>query len=197
MSKIDWQQSHQPGPRNDIHDVKGILAGHAQSQSPATGTSLFVFPEGSVGAVDVRGGAPGSRETEALAPGHVTDRLDGIFLSGGSAHGLATGSSLTEQLRDQNTGIKLRPNVPPVPIVAGAVIYDLTPDHTDHNLKQLYEDLADQAWRHLGQHVTGPRDGAGAGARDALGKGGMATASYCLDDIQVGAIMIANPVAQN
>lgn len=196
MSNIDWKQPHQPGPRNDIHDVEGILTGHAQSQSPHSGASLFVFPEGSIGAVDVRGGAPGSRETEALAPGHVTERLDGLFLSGGSAHGLAAGSMLTQYLLNQDIGIKLRPHVPPVPIVAGAVIYDLTPEHLGHDLKQIYEGLAQEACGKLGTNKAQHRDGAGAGARDALGKGGLANASYRLDDIHVGVLVVANPVGQ-
>ena len=185
------------GHRDDIHDITGILSGHAARHNPDTGVSIVIFPDNCVGSVDVRGGAPGSREIDALQPGHVVDDIHGLFFTGGSAHGLAAGSVVSEYLYNQGQGVRIKTNVPVVPIVAGAVIYDLQPAHNNLALKSCYETLAQEAISQLGTSKPMPRHGAGAGARDgsAVG-GGLSCASRQCEDIVVASMMVANPVGR-
>src|SRR4051812_6118738 len=77
-----------PGPRNLITDVPGLLVGQAEDREAITGTTVLIAEQPAVAAVDVRGGAPGTRETELLDPAALIERVDSIVLSGGSAFGL-------------------------------------------------------------------------------------------------------------
>ena len=80
-----------PGPRNLITDVDGLLVGNAEDPRLRSGVSVVLGEPASVASVDVRGGAPGTRETDLLDPSCTVDRVDAICLSGGSAYGLVAG----------------------------------------------------------------------------------------------------------
>lgn len=106
-----------------IADVPGVLAGHAQDDAALTGCTVILAPEGAVGAVDVRGGAPGTRETDLLSPMATVEVVHAVALCGGSAFGLAAATGVVQWLAER--GIGFPTGVRPVPIVPAAVIFDL------------------------------------------------------------------------
>lgn len=108
---------------NSITDVPGIKLGHAQNEEAMTGCSVVLCESGAVGGVDQRGGAPGTRETDALRPMHVVDKIHGIFLAGGSAFGLDAATGVVRYLEERNVGFNV--GVARVPIVPGAILFDL------------------------------------------------------------------------
>lgn len=112
-------------PMGSLLDVPGIRVGHAQRTEDGwlTGVTAVVLPPGSTGGVDVRGGGPGTIETDALDPSTLVQTVDGIALCGGSAYGLAAASGVQEWLEAQGQGYPVMGGV--VPIVPGAVIFDL------------------------------------------------------------------------
>ena len=87
--------------RNLITDVAGVLVGHADDARLASGVTVIVFEEPAVAAVDVRGGAPGTRETDLLEPHRTAERIDAVVLSGGSAFGLDAGAGVQAFLRER------------------------------------------------------------------------------------------------
>ena len=111
------------GARNLITDVPGILVGQAEDPADYTGTTVVLAERPAVAAVDVRGGAPGTRETELLGSEALVDRVDAVVLSGGSAFGLDAAAGVMEWLAAQGRGFavgSLR-----VPIVPAAILFDL------------------------------------------------------------------------
>ena len=117
------------GPRNSITDVPGVLVGQAEDQAGVTGTTVVLAETPAVASVDVRGGAPGSRETELLAPGSLVERIDAVVLSGGSAFGLDAASGVMDWLAEAGRGFTvgspLRSPTIRVPIVPAAILFDL------------------------------------------------------------------------
>src|SRR5438876_5144359 len=109
--------------RNLITDVAGILVGHADDARLASGVTAIVFEQPAVAAVDVRGGAPGTRETDLLEPHRTVERIDAVVLSGGSAFGLDAASGVQARLREQGRGFAIGDVV--IPIVCGAVLFDM------------------------------------------------------------------------
>lgn len=103
--------------------VPGLKIGHATNEAFHTGCTVFLLPDGSVGSVDVRGPAPGSRESALLAPDKAVQTLNAIVLTGGSAFGLATADGVMRYLAEQ--GIGHPTPIKPIPIVPAAVVYDL------------------------------------------------------------------------
>jgi putative pantetheine hydrolase len=115
-----------PGPANSLADVAGLRIGHAHRDGDGhlTGVTVVLAPDGgAVAGVDVRGAAPGTRETELLDPRNLVEKVHAIVLSGGSAFGLAAASGVMDRLADAGIGFPVDGGV--VPIVPGAVIYDL------------------------------------------------------------------------
>jgi len=115
-----------PGPANSLGDVAGLRVGHAQRAGDGylTGTTVVLAPPGGmVAGVDVRGAAPGTRETELLDPRNLIERVHAIVLSGGSAYGLSAACGVMDRLADGGVGFPAEGGV--VPIVPAAVIYDL------------------------------------------------------------------------
>ncbi len=108
---------------NSIRDIPGICAAHATDAAGGTGCTVIVCPQGAVGAVDVRGGAPATRETDLLRPEQTVQVLHAVVLSGGSAFGLAAASGAMDEL--ERAGIGLDTGVARVPIVASACLFDL------------------------------------------------------------------------
>ncbi|MDS1030937.1 P1 family peptidase [Bacillota bacterium LX-D] len=107
----------------NVTDVPGVLVGHASNKSARTGCTVILLPRGSTGGVDVRGGAPGTRETDLLRPMHLVPEIHAILLAGGSAFGLDAASGVMEFLEQKDIGFNTGEAL--VPIVPSAVIYDL------------------------------------------------------------------------
>src|SRR3989442_7369092 len=106
-----------------ITDVSGITVGHASDARAATGCTVIVCRQGAVGGVDVRGAAPGTRETDALRPMTLVERVHAVVLTGGSAFGLAAADGVVRYLEEQGIGFDAA--VAKVPIVPAAVMFDL------------------------------------------------------------------------
>ncbi|MDX3111441.1 P1 family peptidase, partial [Nonomuraea angiospora] len=114
------------GPSNSLTDVAGLRVGHAQRVGGGyrTGTTVVLAPpSGAVAGVDVRGAAPGTRETELLDPRNLVSRVHAVVLTGGSAYGLSAACGVVERLADAGVGYPVAGGV--VPIVSAAVIFDL------------------------------------------------------------------------
>ena len=107
-----------------ITAVPGIEAGHYTDRQNATGCTVILCRQGAVGGVDVRGGSPGTRETDLLQPARRIDQLFAVSLSGGSAYGLDAASGVMAWLEQQGIGYRVSPGII-VPIVSSAIIYDL------------------------------------------------------------------------
>jgi L-aminopeptidase/D-esterase-like protein len=181
-----------PGPRNTICDVEGIRVGNAVDAAARTGVTVILPETPAVAAVDTRGGAPGTRETDLLAPSNLVDRIDAIVLSGGSAYGLDAAGGVMEWLAARQRGFRVGTAV--VPIVPAAILFDLL-------------NGGDKAWREppyrrLGSEACGAADtdfvlgnvGAGLGAKAGRLKGGLGSASLVSSDgLQAGAVIAANP----
>ncbi len=106
-----------------ITDVPGFQVGHAEDKEALTGCTVILCPEGTVGGVDQRGGAPGTRETDALRLTHLVNRVDAVLLTGGSAFGLDAASGVVRYLEEKGVGVNV--GVARVPIVPAAVLFDL------------------------------------------------------------------------
>jgi hypothetical protein len=112
-------------PANDtITAVPGLLVGHWTDAEAATGCTVVLCPEGAVASADVRGGAPGTRETDLLRPGTLVERVHAVLLSGGSAFGLDAATGVMRWLQERGKGFPTPGGA--VPIVASAVLFDLS-----------------------------------------------------------------------
>ena len=182
--------------KGTITDVPDIEVGHAHNLEAGTGCTVVICRKGAVAGVDVRGAAPGTRETDLIRPGNLVDKVHGVLLSGGSAFGLAAADGVVKYLEEQGVGFET--GSVRVPIVAGAVLYDL-----EYGSAKIRPDSA------MGYQacINASRDnslqgsvGAGAGATvgKVIGmkgsmKSGIGTASISLlGGIVVGAIVAVN-----
>jgi L-aminopeptidase/D-esterase-like protein len=183
-----------PGPRNLITDVPGLKVGQADDPAARTGVTVILPDERAVAACDVRGGGPGTRETDALAPENLVEAVDAIVLSGGSVYGLAAADGVVAWLGARGRGYGLVPGVPPSPVVPAAILYDVA-------------NGGDRAWgedppyRRLGRAAIEAAGldfrlgtaGAGHGAMAGALKGGTGSASIVSHDgITVGALACVN-----
>ncbi|HLH93376.1 MAG TPA: P1 family peptidase [Xanthobacteraceae bacterium] len=177
--------------RNLITDVPGVTIGHAQDARLASGATAIVFDRPAVAAVDVRGGAPGTRETDLLDPGMLVEHIDAIALSGGSAFGLDTASGVQAWLREHGRGFAVGPAR--VPIVPGAILFDLNNGgDNDWGRYPPYRELGYAAAVAAGADFALGSVGAGLGARTVNFKGGIGSAAAACDGFTVGAIAAAN-----
>ena len=180
------------GPRNSITDVPGILVGQAEDLDVVSGTTVVLAEMAAVASVDVRGGAPGSRETELLAPGTLVERIDAVVLSGGSAFGLDAAAGVMDWLLGAGRGFTVGSTI--VPIVPAAILFDLGfPGRRAWTAEPPYRGLGRQAVAAAaGDFVLG-NAGAGLGSTAGRLKGGIGSASLALSDgIMVGAIVAVN-----
>lgn len=165
--------------------VDGLRVGHYQrlDEHWATGVTVVLAPRGAVAAVDVRGGGPGTRETDVLDPSHLVQRVHAVVLSGGSAFGLAAADGAMRWLSERGHGFAV--GAPPrvVPIVPAAVLYDLPMsdwgNRPDAEFGYQACSAAHDTWRPAGS-VTEGNIGAGTGAVAGNVKGGIGTASAVL-----------------
>jgi L-aminopeptidase/D-esterase-like protein len=183
-----------------ITDVGGIRVGqHHRVDADATlgsgwasGTTVVLTPPGTVGAVDGRGGAPGTRETDLLDPSNSVRHVDAVVLSGGSAYGLAAADGVMSWLEEHGRGVAMEGGV--VPIVPAAVVYDLPVGGWQCRPTAAFGYAAAEA---AGTEVALGTVGAGTGARVGVLKGGVGTASVTLESgVTVGAIVVVNAAGE-
>ncbi|WP_025897841.1 P1 family peptidase [Sneathiella glossodoripedis] len=183
-----------PGAKNLITDVDGIQVGNAHDETAMTGVTAVIPDSSAVAGVDVRGGGPGTRETEVLRPDCLVERVDGIVLSGGSVFGLEAAAGVTTALAKMSRGFELRGLN--IPIVPSAVLFDLLNDG-DKNWGDVppYRQLGQRATETVSHDFGLGNVGAGYGAAAGTLKGGLGSASAVSEDgIQVGAVIAVNPV---
>jgi L-aminopeptidase/D-esterase-like protein len=183
-----------PGPRNLITDVPGLLVGQAEDVEAISGTTVVLGNRPAVAAVDVRGGAPGSRETELLGPGTLVAQVDAIVLSGGSAFGLDAAGGVMEGLAAMGRGFAV--GEARVPIVPAAILFDLGFEgRRAWSGEPPYRRLGREALVGAGQDFALGNAGAGIGAKAGRLKGGLGSASLLLaDGATVGALVAVNCV---
>ncbi len=183
-----------PGPRNLITDIEGIRVGNASDALARTGTTVILPDEPAIAAADVRGGAPGTREIDVLDPTCVVDTVDAIVMSGGSAFGLDAASGAMNWLAAQGRGFPT-PGGARVPIVPAAIIFDLDMGGEDWGGVPPFRALGVEACEAAADDFGLGNVGAGLGASAGLLKGGLGSVSAVSDDgVEVGALMVANPM---
>jgi L-aminopeptidase/D-esterase-like protein len=185
-----------PGSRNLITDVAGLKVGHATNEVVRSGVTVLLCESGWAAAVDVRGGGPGTRETDALAPENLVGRAHAVVLAGGSVFGLAAADGVAASLSAQGTGLKLRTGSPSIPIVPCAVLHDLgNGGDKDWGLSPPYRDLGLRASTAAQADFALGSCGAGRGAQAGMRKGGIGSASLdCHGGLVVGALVAVNSV---
>jgi len=185
-----------PGPRNLITDVPGLLVGQAEDAAARTGVTVILPGDRAICAVDVRGGGPGTRETDALNGWNLVHSVDAVVLSGGSVYGLAAADGVASWLGAQGRGFQVAtsPDVPRSPIVPAAILYDLA----NHGNKAWgtdppYRRLGMQAAQRASNTFMLGTAGAGYGASAGALKGGIGSASIrTADGITIGAVVAVN-----
>lgn len=182
-----------PGPRNLITDVAGLKVGNAQDAALKSGTTVLTADKPFTASYHVMGGAPGTRETDLLAPDKSVADVDALVLSGGSAFGLDACSGVMEALRAARRGFPVGPVR--VPIVPGAILFDLLNGGEKKWARNLYATLGQNAFNIASEDFEIGSFGAGTGASTATLKGGLGSASFVLENgTTVGALVAANPV---
>jgi L-aminopeptidase/D-esterase-like protein len=181
-----------PGPRNLITDVPGLLVGQAEDMPGITGTTVVLCEKPSVASVDVRGGAPGSRETELLDPAALVERVDAVVLSGGSAFGLDAAAGVMDGLAAMGRGFAVRDVR--VPIVPAAILFDLAfPGRQPWAGEPPYRALGQLALERASSDFALGNFGAGRGAKSGQLKGGVGSASWRLaNGATVGTLVAVN-----
>ena len=169
-----------PSLRNLLTDVPGIRVGHADDARMASGVTAILFDEPCVVAVNVRGGGPGTRETDLLHPARTVERVDAIVLAGGSAFGLDAAGGVQAYLRANGRGFAIGPVR--VPLVPGAILFDLlNGGDKDWGRYPSYRELGYAAAECAGTTFSLGSVGAGLGATTVNFKGGIGSASTMLD----------------
>lgn len=181
-----------PGNRNLITDVPGLFVGNASDGILKSGTTVLAGSSPFAASVHVMGGAPGTRETDLLAPGTLVGEVDAIVLSGGSAFGLSAADGVMAVLRRAGRGLEVGGHR--VPIVPGAIIFDLLAGG-DHGWTDTpYPHLGRKAMEAAAEDFDLGSIGAGTGAMAGRLKGGLGSASARVGEATVGALVVANPV---
>lgn len=182
------------GARNLITDVAGLRVGNAADLRIRSGVTAVLCDEPAVAAVQVLGGAPGTRETDLLEPHNTVEAVNAVVLAGGSAFGLDAASGTQAFLREQGVGFAVQDQV--VPIVPAAILFDLTNGgDKDWGRYPPYRDLGYEAARLAATDFAIGTQGAGTGAMTAGLKGGLGSASTILGNgITVGALVAVNPL---
>jgi L-aminopeptidase/D-esterase-like protein len=178
-----------------ITDVAGIAVGHFTHPQRATGCTVVLCPQGAVAGVDVRGGSPGTRETDLLRPENVVDRVHAVLLTGGSAFGLDAAGGVMRWLEQQGHGFEV--GAVRVPIVPAAVIFDLW--HGDTSIRP--DAAAGHAACAAASTAVPAQGSVGAGAGATVGKlygieramaGGVGCASLRVGGVTVAALVVVN-----
>jgi D-aminopeptidase len=182
------------GRHNLITDVDGVLVGNADDPARATGATAIIFEQPAVASCDVRGGGPGTRDTDLLDPARTVEMIDAIVISGGSAFGLDTASGVQTWLATHGRGFAI--GTARVPIVPSAVLFDLlNGGDKEWGATPPFRDLGYAAAEAAGKTFALGTAGAGFGATVVNLKGGLGSASAkTRDGLTVGAIAAVNAV---
>lgn len=178
-----------------ITDVSGIEVGHFTDPRRPTGCTVVLAREGAVAGVDVRGAAPGTRETDLLAPTNLVEKVHGILLAGGSAWGLDAAGGVVRWLEKQDVGLDVR--AARLPLVPGAVLFDLLVGDARirPDAQAGYEACRAASRRAPAEGNVGAGSGAAVGkifGIERAMKGGVGTASITIDGVTVGALIACN-----
>ena len=185
-----------PKWNNAITDVPGIKVGQAQDDSALTGVTVILCDDGTTGGVDQRGGAPGTRETDALRPMHLVQYVNAVVLAGGSAFGLDAASGVMKYLEEKKVGYNA--GIARIPIVPAAILMDLAVGKSDVRPDPQMGYLACQAASDRPPQQGNAGAGAGASVGKILGirqatKSGIGTASLAIGNgIWIGALVAVN-----
>ena len=183
------------GARNLITDVPGLTVGQSDDPVVKSGVSVVVGDAPMVAGVHVMGGAPGTRETDLLRPDTLVERVDALTLSGGSAFGLSAAQGVMLAMADEGRGFETYAGR--VPIVPGAILFDLGNGGEKAFSDDPYRALGEAAYRARSEEVQLGTHGAGTGALVSGLKGGIGSASVMTESgITVGALMAMNAVGQ-
>lgn len=179
------------GARNLITDVQGLKVGNAQDNNLKSGSTVLTADKPFIGAVHVMGGAPGTRETDLLAPDKLTAEVDAFVLSGGSAFGLDAGTGVADGLLKMGRGFQIGEAI--IPLVPGAILFDLTNGGDKKWDRNPYYALGRSALENASVDFDLGTAGAGTGATTGNLKGGLGSASLVLDSGHtVGALVAVN-----
>ena len=174
-----------PGPFNSLGDIEGLSIGCAEDANALTGVTVIVPEARAVCAADVRGGGPGTRETDALSAENLVDAVDAVVLAGGSVYGLAAADGVAAAMGAEGRGFALfdLPGVPRSPVIPAAILYDLA-NGGDKSWGDAppYANLGKRAYAARSQEVRLGNAGAGLGARAGALKGGQGSASIVTQD---------------
>lgn len=185
--------AYKTGPRNLITDVSGLKVGNSTDATLKSGVTVLTADAPFVASVHVMGGAPGTRETDLLAPDKSVVAVDALVLSGGSAYGLDACSGVMDGLRAAGRGLQVGAAL--IPLVPGAILFDLLNGGDKDWDDNPYRALGREALLAAAEDFTLGTAGAGTGALSAMHKGGLGSASLVLGDgTTVGALVAANPV---
>jgi len=190
-------QATLPGASGAITDVAGITVGHHSDSRRPTGCTVVIARDGAVAGVDVRGAAPGTRETDLLAPGNLVQQVHAVMLAGGSAWGLDAATGAVRWLEEQGAGLDV--GVGRLPLVPAAVLFDL---HVG-DMKIRPDAAAGYAACQAASSAAPAEGNVGAGSGAVVGKmfgmqhamkGGLGTASVTVAGVTVGALIACNAV---
>ena len=188
---------HDPSDHGAITHVAGIEVGHHSDSRRPTGCTVVMARAGAVAGVDVRGAAPGTRETDLLAPGNLVDKVHAVLLAGGSAWGLDAATGAVRWLEEQGVGLDV--GVGRLPLVPAAVLFDL---HVG-DMKIRPDAAAGYAACAAASRQAPEEGNVGAGSGAVVGKmfgmqhamkGGLGTASVTVAGVTVGALIACNAV---
>lgn len=182
----------------DITDIEGIKLGNAQNIEAATGCTVIICEDGAVAGVDVRGGSPGTRETDLLNPVNMIEKINAVMLSGGSAFGLDASSGAMKFLEERGVGFDV--GVTKVPIVCSAVLFDLNiGDYAIRPDKVMGYEACNNAYEGCKFNMGNFGAGTGATVGKILGtdsshsmKGGLGYYAVQVGDLKIGAVIAVN-----
>jgi L-aminopeptidase/D-esterase-like protein len=183
------------GARNLLTDVAGLKVGNAENWLALTGTTVILPDQPAVAAIEIGGGAPGSRETAVLEPANLVEHVHAVVLSGGSVFGLDAASSVVTDLSKQGVGFTFGAQPVACPVVPSAILFDIMnggakwPDD-----EPPYRDLGRAALKAVKAEFELGNKGAGLGAIAGRLKGGLGSASSRWRDFTVGALVAVNSV---
>ena len=185
-----------PGPFNSLGDVQGLSIGCAEDAKVLTGVTVIVPDDRAVCAVEILGGGPGTRETDALASKNLVDAVDGVVLAGGSVYGLGAADGVAAAMGAEGRGFALidLPGVPRSPVIPAAILYDLA-NGGDKAWGDAppYAALGKRAYAARSRDVKLGNAGAGLGAKAGALKGGQGSASIVTqDDFTIAALACVN-----
>jgi L-aminopeptidase/D-esterase-like protein len=187
--------SMQPGPLNLITDVPGLKVGNATDERAITGVTTLIGAAPMIAGVDVRGGAPGVRETDTLAPDALIGRAHAIVLTGGSVFGLGAADGVATTLSAAGVGLRLMSHTRAIPIVPAAVLHDLGGPGDKAWDDPPYRRLGIESVQTASDRFAIGAVGAGRGAQAGRVAGGLGSASLDLGNgIMVGALVAVNPI---